>query len=297
MSVLIQLYEPILFRFPVSLLFLYFVIYSVLGWCQETIYCSLKERQFVPRGFLHGPLCPIYGVGVIMMICWFEPLMDRPMLFYLTAVVCMSAWEYFVGWFLETTTHIKYWDYSDTKYNLKGRICLWVSLTWGVCSYVVLYFIHPRIAAVVEQIPVVVRYVVDGFALGVITADAIATIYELAKTSEMLAKVQQAGEELRFQASLDRAELSTKFQEAREALSDRLEELRPEQLDERGRRLKEHYDELLARAEFTSRRFRASYRGMKTSDRNSSEALESVKRRGERIRRHVQERRAERKKA
>ena len=64
--------EPLFFGVPISLAFLYFIIYSVLGWCMETIYCSVAERRLVPRGFLYGPLCPIYGVGVLMMICWFH---------------------------------------------------------------------------------------------------------------------------------------------------------------------------------------------------------------------------------
>ena len=144
--------EPLFFGTPISLAILYFFVYATMGWCMETVYCSIKERRLVPRGFLYGPLCPIYGVGVLMMICWFQPLMDRPALFYVTATVCMSAWEYFVGWFLETTTHIKYWDYSDEKFNIKGRICLWVCLTWGVLSFLVLYFIHPRVAELVARL-------------------------------------------------------------------------------------------------------------------------------------------------
>ena len=171
--------EPELFGHPVSLLFRYFIIYAVLGWGMETIYCSIIERRLVSRGFLYGPLCPIYGVGVLMMICFFEPLMGNPVLFYVTATVCMSAWEYFVGWFLETTTHIKYWDYSMYRFNLKGRICLWVCLTWGVLSFLVLYFIHPRVEGLVGRIPVISRYVLDGFCLGVLTSDAAATIYRI----------------------------------------------------------------------------------------------------------------------
>ena len=74
--------EPVFFGLPISLAFLYFIVYSVLGWCMETVYCSTLERRFVPRGFLYGPMCPIYGVGVLMMICWFQPLMGNPVVFY-----------------------------------------------------------------------------------------------------------------------------------------------------------------------------------------------------------------------
>ncbi len=109
---------------PLPLLFLYFLWYSFLGWVMETIYCSCKERHFVFRGFLKGPICPIYGFGVLMMVLWLSHFTDNILLFYLIATVSMSAWEYFVGWLLEVTTQIKYWDYSLNRFTLKGRICL-----------------------------------------------------------------------------------------------------------------------------------------------------------------------------
>lgn len=132
-------YEPVFFGFPLHLLALYFLIYSCLGWIMETCYCSLTERRFMIRGFLYGPVCPIYGVGVLMMICCFAPFQSNPLIFYGMATLCMSAWEYFVGWFLETTTHIKYWDYSMFRFNLHGRICLWVCLMWGLLAYLVIF--------------------------------------------------------------------------------------------------------------------------------------------------------------
>lgn len=276
--------EPLIFGLPISMAFLYFITYAVMGWCMETVYCSTLEKRFVPRGFLYGPLCPIYGVGVLMMICWFQPLMGNPVLFYLTATVCMSAWEYLVGWFLETTTHIKYWDYSMYKFNLHGRICLWVCLAWGALSYLVLYFIHPRVAGLLARIPDIPRYFLDGVFLGILMADATATVYQLVRTSQMLSRLQQAGDELRAQVVQSRGELAERMEEARTALSDRLEDLLPNQLDDVGRVLKERYDELMSGAEMMSRRFRAGYRDMRSSGR-IFEALESVKRHGERSRR------------
>ena len=270
--------EPILFGLPISMAFLYFITYAVLGWCMETIYCSTLEKRFVPRGFLYGPLCPIYGVGVLMMICWFQPLMGNPVLFYLVATVCMSTWEYLVGWFLETTTHIKYWDYSMYRFNLKGRICLWVCLTWGVLSYIVLFFIHPKVEGLYLQIPHIALVFLDGILLGVLLTDAGATIYQLVRTSQLLGRLQQAGDELRLQVHLGKAEFSDRLAEAKDYLDDLL----PDQLDEAGRAAKARYDELMTRAELVSRRFRSVYRDMRTSG-SASEALESVKRRGERV--------------
>lgn len=282
--------EPVLFGLPISIAFLYFIVYSVLGWCMETVYCSVLEHRFVPRGFLYGPLCPIYGAGVLMMICWFQPLMGNPVLFYVTATVCMSTWEYFVGWFLETTTHIKYWDYSRCKFNIKGRICLWVCLMWGVLSFVVLYFIHPAVVGQLDRVAPIPRYVLDGVFLGIIIADTAATVYQLARTSQLLDKLQQAGDELRLQAHLGRTELSNRLAEAREWL----DELIPEEMDEKGRELKARYDELVANAERLSRRFRVRYSHM-SATAGDREALESVERLGEKLKAWLTEAKASRK--
>ena len=149
---------PMLLGYPIPLLFLYFTFYSFCGWVWETVYCSIKERHYVPRGFLYGPLCPIYGVGFLLMILFFAPFRDNLVVFYFVAVVVMTAWEYLVGWFLETTTHIKYWDYSHVKLNIKGRVCLPVSLFWGVMSYVAVFWIHPPVARLFARIPMWLQY-------------------------------------------------------------------------------------------------------------------------------------------
>ena len=278
--------EPAVFGFPISLLFLYFIIYSFLGWLLETVYCSVRERRFVARGFLYGPICPIYGVGVLMMLCWFAPFTGQPLLFYVVATVCMSAWEYLVGWLLETTTHIKYWDYSAHRFNLHGRICLSISLTWGVLAYLVIFWIHPVVAGLVERLPVFTLHVVDVVLLVLLAADAAATIRELALLTAMLRKLTQMGEELQVQLALSRAELSDRLDEARDVLSDKLDgakESISDKLDEAkesisgrigsaldGREadlaaLRRRYSVLLRKAERQTRHLRYVYRSMSSS--------------------------------
>lgn len=270
--------EPVIFGLKLSEAFFYFMIYSCLGWALETTYCSFVEKKIASRGFLYGPLCPIYGVGVLMMICWFRPFIDRPVLFYLVATVCMSAWEYLVGWFLETTTHIKYWDYSMFRFNLNGRICLWVCLIWGALSFLVLYLIHPWMERLYARFAGTALYFLDGVLLGALLFDVIATVYQLAKTSQMLRKLQLAGEELRHYVNQGKSELSGMLEGAREGLSDLL----PEPLDEAGRAAKARYDELMASTEVITRRFRGAFHTMHSSGA-VSDALESVKRRGEKV--------------
>lgn len=234
--------------YPITELFVYFFFYSFLGWLMETCYCSICERRLVPRGFLYGPICPIYGLGVLLMILFFTPLKSSLPLFYVVAVIVMSSWEYFVAWLLETTTHVKYWDYSNFHFNIKGRICLWVALVWGVLSYIVIFWIHPPIERLYDRIPPLLVYVLCGVLLVVLIVDATLTIRHLALISKLVVGVTAAGEELQLQLSLGKAELEDK-------------------LEEQSVVLRQRYSEQVAQLERYSRRFRSHYSNMKASAR------------------------------
>ena len=235
-----------LMGFPISNLFLYFILYSFLGWVMETCYCSIMERRLVPRGFLYGPICPIYGGGVTLMILFFTPLKKNLVLFYVVAVVVMTSWEYFVGWVLEVTTHVKYWDYSQYRFNLKGRVCLWVALTWGVLSYIVIFFIHPPIQELVVNLPVWLEFMLCGAFLALLAVDATLTIRNLVLVAMHVETVTQLGQELQLQLALGRAELGDKLEDSAAAL-------------------RERYSEQVAQLEKYSRRFRNAYSTMKAN--------------------------------
>ena len=233
---------------PLPNLFLYFILYSFLGWVMETCYCSIVERRLVPRGFLYGPICPIYGGGVVLMILFFTPLKGNLALFYGSAVVIMTSWEYLVGWVLEITTHVKYWDYSQFRFNIKGRVCLWVALTWGALSYIVIFFIHPPIQSLVVDLPVELAYFLCGVFFALLTVDATLTIRHLALMSKLVAGVTR--QELQLQASLGKAELDDKLEDTATAL-------------------RERYGNQIAQLEKYSRRFRRTYSTMRASRRYS----------------------------
>ena len=279
---------------PVTLLFLYFVFYSFCGWLWETCYCSVKERHYVPRGFLYGPICPIYGVGFLLMVLFFAPFKDNLVVFYFVAVIVMTAWEYFVGWFLETTTHIKYWDYSDRRFNIKGRVCLEVSLFWGIMSYVAVFLIHPPVARLFARMPDWLQYTACGACLSLLIVGAVTTIRKLALVTKAMNRLQTAGDELRLQMALARADLGDNLEVVGEELRARLDDVR-ENLSpanaQRLDRLMSDYDELLERAERMSRRFRNRYRHM-TSRRY---ALDDVRAYGRQWRASIQAAKAVRK--
>ena len=251
--------EPTLFGAPVSLLFLYFVWYSLLGWCMESTYCSLRQRRFINRGFLHLPLCPIYGVGALIMVLFFTPLMGNPFLFYLVATLVMSAWEYFVGWLLEATTHMKYWDYSDRRFNLKGRICLANCLWWGVASYLVIYWVHPLTQRALGLLPAPGRQALAALLAAAILADTAVTIRQLALAGKALAKA----EEIRLQLELGRQEFQAQMASRKESVR---------------RSLEARHNTLMAEAARRSHRFVRHY---SLSSRRYSGLLAELKRRVE----------------
>ena len=246
---------------PLPLLVLYFLWYSFLGWCMETVYCSVAERRFVFRGFLKGPICPIYGFGVMVMVLWLQQFTQNFFLFYLIATVTMSAWEYFVGWLLEVTTHMKYWDYSHRRFNLKGRICLGNSLYWGIAAYAAIFWIHPATQRLFGHLSTVAQTWLAGGLLALTLADTIVTIRHLALTSGFLAKAEQVQKELERQKEQLREAGLQKLQSARLQMA-----LAKKELEE---------NRLLQEAAHHSARFRNRYHLM--SSRNFKESLQFVK--------------------
>jgi uncharacterized membrane protein len=261
--------------YPIHELFLYFMLYSFLGWLMETCYCSMMEHKPVARGFLYGPICPIYGCGVLIMVLFFTPLKGNLILFYVTAVVVMTSWEYFVGWLLETTTHMKYWDYSNYKFNLNGRVCLWVALVWGVLSYIIIFLVHPPIEALYERLPLWLVYTLCGILGSLLLADAVLTIRQLALVSRLVVSANTAREELQLQMSLGKAELSDK-------------------LDDRTEAVREKYRVQMARLEQYSRRFRKHYAHMSVNSRYAV-TMDDLRAAGALAKEELQRRKAERK--
>jgi len=274
--------EPMLFGSPITTVFLYFVFYSFFGWALETLYCSFLEKRFVARGFLLSPICPIYGVGALMMIFLISPYANHPVIFYLLATVVMSAWEYLVGWFLEVTTHIKYWDYSSHKFNISGRISLFICLWWGVLAYISVFYIHPEVEQMFAFFPAGLRYTLAGSIGTLLVVDTATTIHKLALIARVMTKLEDVSGEIRLQAALGKAELGERFETAVDNLPPelraRLGEARGN-LDDMVDHLRDRRNDLIEQAERYSRRFRRRYSHI-TSKRFD---FSDVKAAGERI--------------
>ena len=129
-----------------------FFLYSAIGWLVESIYVSLMKGRWVNRGFLNGPICPVYGTGAVLILVLLTPLKEYPPLVFLTSLAVVSIVEYITAWALETIFHAKWWDYSDMRFNIKGRVCLLNALEFGVLGLVLMYGIHPAVTGVLQRI-------------------------------------------------------------------------------------------------------------------------------------------------
>ena len=131
---------------------LYFFIYSFFGWCLETIYAFMVFGHFVKRGFLYGPICPIYGFGAVLLIINLEKIKGNNFVKFLVAMIIFSLFEFLASWILETLFNQRWWDYSDQFMNLQGRICIIFSLLWGTIGVLFSNTIHPFIDKQIKKI-------------------------------------------------------------------------------------------------------------------------------------------------
>ena len=126
-------------------LLIYFLIYSIGGWLLESIYKTIYEKKLVNSGFLYGPFCPIYGFGTIGIIIFISPFKGNHLSVILLSFFIMSIWEYIVGVWLEKKYQTSYWDYSNYKFNINGKVCLRNSLFWAALGWSFVEFLHPFI--------------------------------------------------------------------------------------------------------------------------------------------------------
>ena len=130
--------------------FLYFIIYSFLGWLIEVGCKSIQYKRFVNRGFLLGPICPIYGYGVLFIVLLIGDDTSDILSIFLKSILICSDLEYFISYFMEKLFKVRWWDYSNNKFNINGRICLETMIPFGLLGTLVVYVIHPLIVRFVN---------------------------------------------------------------------------------------------------------------------------------------------------
>ena len=190
---------------------LLFFFYCFCGWVWESCYVSLCQRRWVNRGFLQGPLLPIYGSGAIIILFVTLPVAGNLGLVWLLGMLAATALEYVTGDVMERLFKVRYWDYSKQKFNLNGPICLSSSIAWGFFSILLVRFIHPPIARLLADVP---SWLVDPLALALtiaFTVDVVQSVQAALDLKDVLTKLAEENEDLRRLAK--RAEVVSAFAE------------------------------------------------------------------------------------
>ncbi len=175
---------------------LYFFVYGFLGWCTEVIFAAFKQHRFVNRGFLNGPICPIYGVGVTLVIACLEAFQSNLLLLYISSVILVTVLEGVTGWAMDKLFHNKWWDYSKLPFNIGGYVCLLFSLIWGVACIFIVYFVHPLIHQVLSLIPHTAGIALIAILGIALLSDIIVTTSAIVKFNQYLELLKHITDEL-----------------------------------------------------------------------------------------------------
>lgn len=208
--------------------FLWFVIYSVSGWGYESAVCSVTERKPVNRGFLNGPLCPVYGFGALISIVCLYGRTDNVLLLFTSGMVLACTVEYITSVLLEKLFDMKWWDYSEYRFNLNGRISLLGAVVFGTLSAVLIKWVHPFVAQMTGYLSPAGRAAVSAAIFVAISADLLITVRHLLSLNGRLREIQTAIAQYKAQ-QLGRVEdlkqlIMDKFEES-EFYSERIKSL------------------------------------------------------------------------
>lgn len=240
----------------VDVLINYFLVYAVMGYVIEVIYCSVGERTLVNRGFLHGPWLPIYGIGALLVIVGTAPFATRIVTVFVVTVVLTSAVEYIGSWALERFFGIKLWDYSTYPLNIKGRVCAKNSTLFGLLGVALIFGIHPYIHKTVYAMGDDVRSSIAHVVILLLAVDTTASVMRLVTFTALLARYQKR-----------KGEIEVRLHSLAESVQNRLLAQRLHQ------ELEELHNELVDRA----RRLFAKFPSLTSSDEERKSHLAGVR--------------------
>lgn len=211
----------------------FFLTYSFLGWCAEVCFCSINTGKFVNRGFLNGPLCPIYGFGMVALIFFLTPVKDNLIVLFIASFFLTTILEGLTGYFMKKLFHTVWWDYSDQPFNIGGYVCLSFSLMWAVGGSVMMLFVHPTIAWLLSLINHSVGTAFLWVALSVFTADCVVTVATIAKLNKdmellnmMAAQLEQGSQALAMRLGNSAIRNDKKFNRQKDEMLEHFEELK-----------------------------------------------------------------------
>lgn len=182
----------------------YFFFYSFIGWFFESCYCSIRPKKWVNRGFLRGPICPIYGTGgLVMMICLLplrhitENLYINELLIFIAGAILCDIVEFMTSYIMEKLFNARWWDYSNKKFNIQGRICLTHTFYWGTCSCLFVFILEPIMNLyLVGQVSESSRNILTYIFLTVFAFDLLDTVIHALGIRDISSKFMKLSEEI-----------------------------------------------------------------------------------------------------
>ena len=171
--------------------FLLFIFYSFVGWVLEEVHESIRERKLVNRGFLVGPICPIYGFASIVITNYISRYKEDFIVMFILSVVLCGILEYLTSLLLEKIFKVRWWDYSDMKFNIDGRVTLINLILFGVAASVTNYFVHPHVVSFLESLPntVIMVLAIIIFIIGFI--DTLFSVNIISRVSRTVTKISK----------------------------------------------------------------------------------------------------------
>ncbi|MFQ9516706.1 MAG: putative ABC transporter permease [Eubacterium sp.] len=175
---------------------LLFFIYSFIGWCIEVAFVAVTVGKVENRGFLNGPVCPIYGCGMLGVLMALMPISDKWILLFIGGMAICTAVELFGGWILDKIFHMRWWDYTDKPFNIGGYVCLGFSIMWGIAVVFAVRMVHPFIMAGVNKIPHLMGNIIICLLIAVFSTDMIVTLKNLIGIKKNLGQLDKIADEL-----------------------------------------------------------------------------------------------------
>lgn len=258
-----------------------FFIYAFFGWCTEVAYAALETGTFVNRGFLNGPVCPIYGCGVLLVVVSLTPLKENLLILFFGSVALTTLIEFVTGFLLEKIFHNQWWDYSNEHFNLCGYICLKFSILWGLACTFVMDVVHPLIYKTVKGFPQTLGWFLLVILMAAFACDFGITVSMILKFNKRLKLMEEIAEKLKLvsdeigeniyenvtEALERKSEVSEKHQELKAEAMERRQELKAEiqKKREESLRLRKKYQVLLEEKSFGHRRLLKAFPSMKSN--------------------------------
>lgn len=205
----------------------FFFIYCFFGWCFESTYVSVHEHRWVNRGFMTGPYIPLYGSGAVLMLFLTIPVRGNYLLMYIVGAIGATILEYVTGTVMENLFGVRYWDYTEKKFNFRGRICLEATILWGFFTLAMVEVIQPPIEHLVLMINDKVLYYATWCMTVVFTFDFASSFRTAIDLKEVLVQAERAKEEMqRMQKRVEvlEAVMNDSLESAKEEMEERLDE-------------------------------------------------------------------------